>query len=162
MAEHNGVSLPILDPLASWAPQWTSGVSDPAWMEFLGYAPDDFFRIAGELQASTMTVIGTFSPGRVPIGQVTESFAALADKAAGYGLHCVLEFIPIWGIGDLATAWAVTTPCCDPFQGTRSPTYRLPTRRRHCLPVGRFLMIACFTVCLPVRANYRSNTFSKY
>ena len=26
MAEDNGVSLPILDPLASWAPHWTSGI----------------------------------------------------------------------------------------------------------------------------------------
>jgi sugar phosphate isomerase/epimerase len=63
--------------------------------------------IAGELEASTMTVIGTFSPGQVPIAQVTESFAAIADKAATHGLHCVLEFIPIWGIGDLATAWQI-------------------------------------------------------
>ena len=107
MAEDSGVSLPILDPLASWAPHWTSGVSDPSSMQFLGYSPDDFFRIAGELEASTMTVIGTFSPGRVPIAQVTESFAAIADKAAAHGLHCVLEFIPIWGIGDLATAWHI-------------------------------------------------------
>lgn len=115
MAEDSGVSLPILDPLASWAPHWTSGVSDPLLMQFLGYAPDDFFRIAGELQASTMTVIGTFSPGRVPIAQVTESFAAIADKAAAHGLHCVLEFIPIWGIGDLTTAWPYRKDC-EPFQ----------------------------------------------
>ena len=107
MAEDSGVIVPILDPLASWAPHWTSGVSDPSWMQFLGYAPDDFFRIAGELEASTMTVIGTFSPGQVPIAQLTESFAAIADKAATHGLHCVLEFIPIWGIGDLATAWQI-------------------------------------------------------
>src|SRR5271170_753335 len=107
MAEDNGVRLPILDPLASWAPHWTSGIPDPSWMQFLGYAPDDFFRIAGELEASTMTVIGTFAPGHAPIAQVTESFGTIADKAATHGLHCVLEFIPIWGIGDLATAWEI-------------------------------------------------------
>ena len=37
MAADAGVSLPILDPMASWAPHWRSGISDAAWMEFLGY-----------------------------------------------------------------------------------------------------------------------------
>ena len=54
-----------------------------------------------------MTVIGTYAPGHAPIAQVTESFGTIADKAASHGLHCVLEFIPIWGIGDLATAWEI-------------------------------------------------------
>ena len=117
IAEDNGVTLPILDPLASWAPQWTSGVSGPAWLEFLGYSADDFFRIAGELQVTTMTVICTFTPGRVPIGQVTESFAALADRAAAYGLHCVLEFIPLWGIDNLAKAWEIVRTAERPNAG---------------------------------------------
>jgi hypothetical protein len=65
MAADAGVSLPILDPMASWAPHWRSGISDAAWMEFLGYSADDFFRIAEQLGVSTMTVIGTFQPGLV-------------------------------------------------------------------------------------------------
>ena len=185
MAKDSGVSLPILDPLASWAPHWTSGVSDPSWMQFLGYAPDDFFRIAAELEASTMTVIGTFAAGHVPIAQVTESFAAIVDKAATHGLHCVLEFIPIWGIGDLATAWHIVRtvnrsngglafdfwhyirggpddPCCDLSQGTRSHMYRSRTQKRGCPRIDRFLMIACFIACLQARADYRSTISSKY
>ena len=117
MAGDNGVSLPILDPLASWAPNWQSGISDAAWMEFLGYAPDDFFRIAGELEASIMTVIGTFNAGQAPIAQVTESFGAIADKAATHGLFCVLEFIPLWGIPDLATAWEIVRTVNRPNVG---------------------------------------------
>jgi hypothetical protein len=186
MAEDNGVSLPILDPLASWAPHWTSGVSDPSWMQFLGYAPDHFFRIAGELEASTMTVIGTFSPGQVPIAQVTESFAAIADKAATHGIHCVLEFHPDLGhrrfsdcvayrkdcepfqrwpcIRLLGIIFAVdlTTPCCDLSQGTRSHMYRSRTQKRRCPRIDRFLMIACFIACLQARADYRSTISSKY
>ena len=61
MAADAGVSLPILDPMASWAPHWRSGISDPAWMEFLGYSADDFFRIAEQLGVSTITVIGTLA-----------------------------------------------------------------------------------------------------
>ena len=43
MAADLGVSLPILDPMASWAPHWRSGISDPGFMEFLGYSADDSF-----------------------------------------------------------------------------------------------------------------------
>ncbi len=117
IAADNGVSLPILDPLASWAPNWQSGISDAAWMEFLGYAPDDFFRIAGELEATVMTVIGTFNVGQAPIAQVTENFGAIADKAATHGLFCVLEFIPLWGVNDLATAWQIVRTVNRPNVG---------------------------------------------
>ena len=107
MAADAGVNLPILDPMASWAPHWRSGISDAAWMEFLGYSADDFFRIAEQHGVSTMTVIGTFQPGLVAIPETAESFALLADKTRSHGLHCVLEFIPLWGIGDLASAWQI-------------------------------------------------------
>ena len=149
MAADAGVSLPILDPMASWAPHWRSGISDAAWMEFLGYSADDFFRIAEQLGVSTMTVIGTFQPGLVAItGNRGKLRSALADKARSHGLHCVLEFIPLWGIGDLASAWqksfrsrTVRTPAlrstfgttsgaggttrsCDRFREARSPMFR--------------------------------------
>jgi sugar phosphate isomerase/epimerase len=107
MAADVGVSLPILDPIASWAPQWRTGIPDPAWMEFLGYSADEFFRTAEQLEVSTVTVIGTFRPGLVSIPEIAESFALLADKASSRGLHCVLEFIPLWGISDLASAWQI-------------------------------------------------------
>src|ERR1700733_14163743 len=53
MAADLGVSLPILDPMASWAPHWRSGISDPSFMEFLGYPADDFFRIGEQLEVTT-------------------------------------------------------------------------------------------------------------
>jgi sugar phosphate isomerase/epimerase len=107
MAADLGVSLPILDPMASWAPHWRSGISDPGFMEFLGYSADDFFRIADELGVSTMTVIGTLQPGLASVPEIAESFALLADRAAAHGLRCVLEFIPIWGINNLEMAWQI-------------------------------------------------------
>jgi len=107
MAADAGVSLPILDPVASWAPHWRSGIPDPAWMEFLGYSADDFFRIAEQLGVSTITVIGTSKPGLASVPEIADSFGLLADEASSHGLHCVLEFIPLWGINDLATAWQI-------------------------------------------------------
>jgi sugar phosphate isomerase/epimerase len=107
MAEDAGVSLPILDPIASWAPEWRSGIPDAAWLDFLGYSADDFFRIAEQLGVSTITVIGTFRPGLASIPEIAASFAALADRASSHGLISVLEFIPLWGIRDLASAWQI-------------------------------------------------------
>ena len=54
-----------------------------------------------------MTVIGTLQPGLASVPQIAESFGSLADRAASHGLRCVLEFIPMWGIRDLATAWQI-------------------------------------------------------
>lgn len=107
MAADAGVSLPILDPMASWAPHWRSGISDPGFMEFLGYSADDFFRIADELNVTTMSVIGTLQPGLASVLEIAESFGLLADKAASHGLRCILEFIPVWGIKDLGMAWQI-------------------------------------------------------
>lgn len=107
MAADVGVSLPILDPIASWAPHWRSGISDPAWMEFLGYSADDFFRIAEQLGVSTVTVIGTLPAGLASVPEIAESFALLADRASSHGVQCVLEFIPLWGISDWAMAWQI-------------------------------------------------------
>ena len=107
MAADAGVSLPILDPIASWAPHWRSGISDPAWMEFLGYSADDFFRIAEQLGVSTITVIGTLQTGLASVPEIAESFGLLADRASSHGAQCILEFIPLWGISDLATAWQI-------------------------------------------------------
>ena len=118
-------------------------------MEFLGCSADDFFRIAEQLGVSTMTVIGTFQPGLVAIPE-TAGKASLCwrYKARSHGLHCVLEFIPLWGIGDLASAWQIlqianrpntglafdfwysipggggTTRSCDRFREARFPMFR--------------------------------------
>ncbi len=54
-----------------------------------------------------VTVIGTLQPGLASVAEIAESFAALADRASAHGLHCVLEFIPLWGIRDLTTAWQI-------------------------------------------------------
>ena len=52
-------------------------IGPPAWMEFLGYSADDFFRIAEQLGVSTITVIGTFQPGLVSMPETAESFASV-------------------------------------------------------------------------------------
>ena len=133
MAADVGVGLPILDPMASWAPHWRSGISDPGLMEFLGYSADDFFRIADELGVSIMTVIGTLQPGLASVPEIAESFAVLADRAAEHGLRCILEFIPIWGIKDLGMAWQILQIADRPNTALAFDFWHLypgPARRR--------------------------------
>ena len=147
MAADAGVSLPILDPMASWAPHWRSGISDAAWMEFLGYSADDFFRIAEQLGVSTMTVIGTFQPGLVAIPETAESLLCwrikpvpMACIVCSSSFHCGVS--ATWHRrGRFFRSRTVRTPAlrstfgttsgaggttrsCDRFREARSPMFR--------------------------------------
>jgi len=79
---------------------------------------DDFFRSGEALQVTSMSAIATYPAGvEIPVDQLTESFAKLCDKAANFGVRCDLEFIPMWGLRDLKTAWAVVKGADRPNSG---------------------------------------------
>ncbi len=112
-----GVSLPILDPNGEAGRRiWRSGISDPGFMEFLGYSADDFFRIADELGVSTMTVIGTLcQPGLASVlcREIAElaSFSLLADqgcRAHGLFLRWHSWVYPYLGNQQISVRWRVS------------------------------------------------------
>jgi len=109
MADDAGIRIDHLDPLARWAPQWMpDNITEPVFLTFLHCETDDFFRIAEALKVTSMSAIATYPAGtEVPIDQLTEAFAKLCDRAAALGIRCDLEFIPMWGLHDLNTAWSV-------------------------------------------------------
>ena len=109
MAEDAGIRIDHLDPLARWAPHWMpDNITEPLYLNFLLCTPDDFFRIAEALRATSMTAICSYPAGMaVPVEQLTEAFAKLCDRAAPLGIRCDLEFVPMWGLRDLRTAWSI-------------------------------------------------------
>ena len=119
MAADNGIRIDHLDPLAKWAPQWMpDNITEPLYLTFLGCDTDDFLRIGETLGVTSMSAIATYPAGtEVPIDQLIESFAALCDRAAPLGIRCDLEFIPMWGLSDLATAWKVVKGADRPNSG---------------------------------------------
>lgn len=108
MCADHGITRIHLDPLARWTTQWKPENLDGFPLAFFAFAQDDFLRIAESLGAASLTAIATFPSGAVSVDRMTEDFAALCDRAAGLGIHCSLEFIPLdWGVPDLETAWTI-------------------------------------------------------
>ncbi|MCB1489750.1 MAG: sugar phosphate isomerase/epimerase [Bauldia sp.] len=109
MAGDAGIRIDHLDPLARWAPEWMpDNITEPTYLAFLACDTDDFLRIAETLRITSMSAICSFPAGaEVDVDRLTEAFATLCDRAAGVGVRCDLEFVPMWGLRDLETAWAI-------------------------------------------------------
>jgi sugar phosphate isomerase/epimerase len=58
------------------------------------------FRIAEALEVDRISAIVTGPPGRSHLDDLIADFAALCDRAAPLGIHCDLEFIPVWALPD--------------------------------------------------------------
>ncbi|MDR7188218.1 4-hydroxyphenylpyruvate dioxygenase [Microbacterium sp. BE35] len=105
MASDEGVSISHLDPLATWAPAWIPPHATDEMVAALGTGVDDFLRIADALECESFTAIGSFPHGGIHLDDLADSFARLCQLASG--IRVDLEFIPVWGLPDLASAWSV-------------------------------------------------------
>ncbi|MEO8669601.1 MAG: sugar phosphate isomerase/epimerase family protein [Bauldia sp.] len=114
-----GVRIDHLDPLAKWAPKWMpDNIVEQVYLTFLLWDVDDFLRIGEAIGVTSMTAIGSYPAGTtVPTDQLIESFAKLCDRCAPLGIRVDLEFIPMWGLSDLKTAWAVVKGADRPNSG---------------------------------------------
>jgi sugar phosphate isomerase/epimerase len=117
MADDNGVSLSHLDPLTRWAPKWRPTNVPEEFVPFLGFTPDEFFKLADLLKVESMSAICCFPNGTVNAVQLTEAFAKVCDRAANAGMRCDLEFIPFWGLFDINMAWRVIKDADRPNSG---------------------------------------------
>ena len=91
----------VLDPVMNWY-----GGSPRADSRFARFPADESLAMAESLQVATITVIGQ-ATSDLPLEQVAEPFAAVCDRAAGFGAQVHLEFIPMTAIPDLESAWTV-------------------------------------------------------
>ncbi len=117
MAADYGVRLSHLDPLTRWAPKWKPDNVPEEFIPFLGFETDRFLDIAEEFKCESISTICSFPAGTVNAPQLTDAFAAIADRAGERGLSCHLEFIPFWGLFDLNMAWRVIRDADRPGAG---------------------------------------------
>lgn len=121
LLDDHDVAVAELDGVMQWLPGDTRG---PEAGEFLD--------VAAALGARSCTVIeveGRLVGEQLPFDVVVESFGALCDRAAALGLLLHLEYFPVSGIRDLATAHAIATAAgranggvlLDVFHHTRGP-----------------------------------------
>ncbi|MCF2527846.1 sugar phosphate isomerase/epimerase family protein [Yinghuangia soli] len=117
LAEH-GLSVGELDAVTDWLP------SGPAGADGVGFSvpADVFWEIADALGGRSLNVV-EIAGAAVDPEQAAPAFAALCDKAAGYGLLVHLEFLPWSGIPDIHAAARIVALADRPNGGILLDTW---------------------------------------
>lgn len=117
IAADNGVRITRLDPLVRWTRIWRPTNMSDKYIERISDAPDEFFDIAEHLGCQYMSLNATFPRDSMGMDELVDSYAAICRRAADRGMQCDLEFIPLWGVGDLETAWKIVGGSAAPNGG---------------------------------------------
>lgn len=123
VAADQGVTLSHLDTVTDWAPQRVPGEVNQQLRDRFDVTADVCFEISDRLGLTTMLAVAGYDPGAVPQDRLIAGFAGLADRAAAAGLHVDLEFMPFWGLPNLADAWAIVREADRPNTGLMIDTW---------------------------------------
>jgi sugar phosphate isomerase/epimerase len=107
MANDTGVALRHLDTLTDWAPMRVPSEIDAGLRSRFDVSADECFAICEMLGLETILAVAGYDKDTIPLEVLVEGFARLCDRAADNGLWVDLEFMPFWGLPDLASAWAI-------------------------------------------------------
>ena len=107
----------VLDPVMNWY-----GGAPRADSRFARFPLDEAMAMAEALQVASLTVIGQ-ATSDLPLEEVAAPFAAVCDRAAGFGAQVHLEFIPMTAIPDLASAWTIVQGADRPNGGILFDTW---------------------------------------
>lgn len=118
MAEDAGVPIRHLDTITDWAP-----VRYPAWLE--GQLLDRFdvsveegLAMAQALGVETILAFPGFDMAEAaPLDVLADGFGRLVDRAADIGAAVQLEFAPMLGVPNLASAWDIVRESGRPGAG---------------------------------------------
>lgn len=111
LAEHN-VQFGHYDGFTDWAPiRYSSDLPLEAQAVF-DFSADQVLRFCEELGISAICATAGFSQaaaqnGPLNLNCLADHFAQFCEKASRCGVRVDLEFIPFWGIPDIATAWDI-------------------------------------------------------
>ena len=117
IADENGVRISRLDPLVRWTRIWRPTNMSDEYIRRIADTAIEFFDIAEKLGCQYGSLNATFPKDSMGIGELIESYAAICRRAAERGMQCDLEFIPLWGVGDLETAWRIVAGAAAPNGG---------------------------------------------
>ncbi|TFH23101.1 MAG: hypothetical protein E4H03_06925, partial [Myxococcales bacterium] len=106
MLRDAGLVVADLDPLLQWLP----GEGMP---EGIGASEDVFYAIADSLGARSINLAQPFG-NAIEIDIAAECLAGVCERAAAHGLLVTLEYLPLSGIPDAATALAIVEAAGHP------------------------------------------------
>jgi sugar phosphate isomerase/epimerase len=124
-ARDHGVTLTQLDGVASWAPSAGSAHTSSGLRARFAFSADQCLEMCTALGLDSILAAGVFDLGAHPLEVLVGSFGRFCDAAATRGIRVELEFVPIWGIPDLATAWEIVRRADRPNAGLLVDTWHL-------------------------------------
>lgn len=102
--DDHGLAPGHFDGFSAWAPiPFNDDLADAAKAVF-DSTTDQCLTICNALGIDKICATGTFRPQQFAINQLQDGFHAFAEAAQEYNIQVDLEFLPFWGIPDLATA----------------------------------------------------------
>ncbi|MCH4151225.1 MAG: sugar phosphate isomerase/epimerase [Sphingobium sp.] len=118
IAADYGIALTHLDPIMCWLPRWQPDPTNGALpLDIYDVPLDDVFRATDALGIGSISILGAFPPGSNSITEIMDNFGRLCERAARHAVRCDIEFVPFWGIADLATAWHILQQVNAPNTG---------------------------------------------
>lgn len=119
----HGICLSHYDGFSDWAPlRYSPDLADEAKAIF-DVSTDECLAICDALELNAICAVGAFGAGECELEALQDSFGRFAERAGNAGVRVDLEFLPMWGIADLATAWEVVAPSLGPASGILLDTW---------------------------------------
>ena len=85
-------------------------------LAFADFDENEFFEMGAALDVNSINLVESFG-NEVSIAAAAESFEEVCDRAADHDWRVHLEFMPISGVPDLETAWAIVSEADRPNGG---------------------------------------------
>lgn len=107
LAQDHQVQLGHYDGFSDWAPvRFNDDLPDEAKQVF-DASGEQCLEICHNLGIDTICATGTFNAGQFPVAQLGEGFGRFCELAASANVQVDLEFLPMWGVNNLQTAWDI-------------------------------------------------------
>lgn len=103
LAKDAGLSL-HLDTVTGWAPIRVPTGADDALRDRFDHSVEACIGLVDALDIRSILAVAVFDHDAVAVDELVQGFGELCDIAADRGVAVNLEFMPFWGVPDLAAA----------------------------------------------------------
>ena len=121
-ADDRGIGL-HLDTVTGWAPIRVPSGADDALVARFDFTVEQCLELVDALDLRSLLAVAVFDHDAVPTDTLVRGFADLCDAALTREIPVNLEFMPFWGVPDLAAAWNIVERAQKPNSGLMLDTW---------------------------------------
>ncbi|MDJ0396728.1 TIM barrel protein [Rhodococcus sp. G-MC3] len=122
LASEVGLDL-HLDTVTGWAPIRVPTGADDNLIARFDFSVDDCLQLVDSLDLRSILAVAVFDHDAVPHDTLVRGFGELCDAALIREIPVNLEFMPFWGVPDLAAAWDIVDRAQRPNSGLMLDTW---------------------------------------